>query len=711
MRSMFFAFFILIGSLLAGDLGPFVKQQQRQFQKSASEKILPLIVSGNSGLADRLRAAGIFVESDINNRVTVRISNARLNDLLAVPGVKRIVMGPKEKPYNSKSTNYQNKAVAWAKGYTGKNVIVGIVDSGIDFYHPMFRNSDGTTRILYLWDQTGSGNNPSGYNYGSEYPAATINQDLNAATPHSIVPEIDDSGHGTHVAGSFAGYDDTLSPADTISGSAVDANIIFVKTDFFSSSILDGIKYIFDKAQALGKPAVVNLSLGSQFGPHDGTDDGTVAIDNLTGPGKIVVRSAGNDGSDYVHYYNETERTSDQIQFGICDYATGWLEKGDDVSSVSLSWEHGSISSVTKGTSKKSGNVTLYLYNAASSNNGKIATYVIIDDTTGLGADTFTLTFSGMSNSNGNFTQGLHVWTSQHALHNPTGGFSQGTLYNSVKYGNLLHYPYTLGNSACGNKIIAVGAFISRHNWPSTDGNTYHFTLNGDDGGIANFSSIGPTADGRNKPDIVAGGTILLSARSSDASYSNAFLPPAPYTDHYGYKQGTSMSSPAAAGAIALLLEKNPTWGPDDVLNYLSHHAQGTSRPAGVTASELKVKDNPNTWDKVFGYGAIDLTDAFTTTGLDDGKTLSVGGFELQQNYPNPFNPLTSIRFRMPARGYVELNIYDINGRFIKSLLHEVRAAGNNRVRFDGSHLASGVYYYKLKTAGFTLTKKMILLK
>ncbi len=97
--------------------------------------------------------------------------------------------------------------------------------------------------------------------------------------------------------------------------------------------------------------------------------------------------------------------------------------------------------------------------------------------------------------------------------------------------------------------------------------------------------------------------------------------------------------------------------------------------------------------------------------GLADNDNALPSGFQLQQNYPNPFNPLTTIRFQLPERAYAELNIYDINGRFVKSLVHEVRAAGNNRVRFDGSHLASGVYYYKLKTAGFTLTKKMILLK
>ena len=108
-------------------------------------------------------------------------------------------------------------------------------------------------------------------------------------------------------------------------------------------------------------------------------------------------------------------------------------------------------------------------------------------------------------------------------------------------------------------------------------------------------------------------------------------------------------------------------------------------------------------------HGAGVYSTQVVTALADHGH--SPKGFELQQNYPNPFNPFTTIRFQLPERTYVELNVYDSNGRRIKNLLQEVRTAGNNQVRFDGSHLASGVYYYKLKTAGFTFTKKMTLLK
>ncbi len=689
--------------LQAQIVDPYLQHITQHPLAKAAFKEYHLLVHGKGKVGAALFNAGFDVQSDFGDFATVIVPQDRLQDLMRMPEIQRISMGVQSKPLNSRPVAYQKVAAAYEKGYTGQNVVAGIIDTGIDFHHPMFIRN-GKTRILSIWDQTLSGNPPEGYSYGTEFTEEQINQDLQSGTPFSIVNHHDTQGHGTHVAGSFVGKDPTTTPPDTLDGGAVDANIVVVKTTFQNSDIVDAVNYIFSKADAAGKPCVINISLGHQYGPHDGTDDFNTSLNALLGPGHIIVRSAGNDGAHALHYFNNTVTTSETIQFGYCKYFTLWLEKGDNITSVSLSWDGGSISNVTLNGHKSSDGIDLYLLPTSYSNNGKISVYVFMDNSS-LNDKIFTLTLSGLSDANHNGHINRHGWADSSVVQNPYGAFSQGSLY-----GNNF-YPYTLANDACNPQVITVGSFIIQESWPASDGNTYHYPNSGDEGGIAAYSSIGPTGDDQPKPDIIAGGTIVLSARSQDASYQGAFLPPAPYTDHYAYMQGTSMAAPVAAGAIALLLEKNPTWEPSDVLNYLTSHAQGTHRPAGLTADEVKVKDNPNTWDRVFGYGAVDLTDAFNTDSIEPGG-ISPHSFILYQNRPNPFNPVTKIIFEVKSNRpeQVLLRVYNARGQLVRTLF-DARANGFHSVLFNGAELASGVYYYQLKIGKQQITKKMVLMK
>ena len=694
--------------LLQGQaIDPYLQHQLQQRKQSLAKASVPrtyhLLVHGKNQLGDRLYRAGFDIQSDLGDYATVLVPADRLKDLMQLPGIDRISLGVKSKPMNSLAVRYQHVKSAYEKGYTGTNVIAGIIDTGIDFHHPMFIKN-GKTRILSIWDQTLSGSPPNGFNYGTEFTQAQINQDLQSGTPFSVVNHHDTEGHGTHVAGSFVGKDVTTTPADTLDGGAVDANIVVVKTSYQNSDILDAVNYIFSKADELGKPCVINISLGNQYGPHDGSDDFNTSLSSLTGPGHIIVRSAGNDGAHALHYFKNTVTSSEDIQFGYCKYFTLWIEKGDNLLSVSLTWSGGSITNVAQNGHKSSNGIDVYLMAASYHPNGKVGVYVFMDNNS-LKNQTFTLTLNGLSDNNHNGKIERHGWADSSVVKSPYGAFSQGSLY-----GNSF-YPYTLANDACNPDVIAVGAFITRATWPASDGNYYHYPNSGDVGGIAAYSSIGPTADNGPKPDIIAGGTIVLSARSQDANYQNAFLPPAPYTDHYAYMQGTSMASPVAAGAIALLLEKNPNWGPDDVINYLSHHAQGTQRPAGETAQQLLVKENPNTYDRVFGYGAVDLTPAFNTDSIEP-RVLPPLGYELYQNRPNPFNPSTEIWFKVKGNKLrpVTLTVYNTRGQLIRTLLKQ-KVIGKHRVFFNGSDLASGVYLYRLTVDGHSITKKMVLMK
>src|SRR5205814_4068356 len=136
----------------------------------------------------------------------------------------------------------------------------------------------------------------SGFSYGREWDRASILA--------GSVAEADFEGHGTHVAGIAAGSGrgtGNARPAYRYVGIAPEADLIVVQTDFTFSHIVDAVSYGFSRAAAMGKPAVVNLSLGSNYGPHDGTDPQDQQLNALTGPGRIICASAGNSGADTIH--------------------------------------------------------------------------------------------------------------------------------------------------------------------------------------------------------------------------------------------------------------------------------------------------------------------------------------------------------------------------------------------------------------------------
>ncbi|MDD5224788.1 MAG: S8 family serine peptidase, partial [bacterium] len=177
--------------------------------------------------------------------------------------------------------------------YLGENVIAGLVDTGIDLSHPDFHHPDGSTRILWLWDQTqDNGPRPHGFDYGKECDSILINQNRCGEEDGLYIDETPTYGHGTHIAGIFAGSD----PVYT--GMAPKAMIIAVKAKMDELSLLDGVDYLLGKAAALNLPAVINISLGTNEGAHDGSSPMEIELAERQGPGRIFVVSAGNEAAD-----------------------------------------------------------------------------------------------------------------------------------------------------------------------------------------------------------------------------------------------------------------------------------------------------------------------------------------------------------------------------------------------------------------------------
>lgn len=224
----------------------------------------------------------------------------------------------------------------------GQGVLIGIIDTGIDYTNPVFQNADGTTRIASIWDQTiQTGSAPQGLFYGTEFTKEQINQALQNEDPLSIVPSMDTNGHGTMVAG-IAGGSENIE--NDFMGVVPEVEFIIVKLkpakqylkQFFrvpentecyqSNDIMTGLGYVQNMSFALGKPIVICLALGSSQGAHDGSDSlsSYLSMIALT-PGTAIVIAGGNEGNGRRHYYGEVNPTTG---YDIVEVNVGENDKG-----------------------------------------------------------------------------------------------------------------------------------------------------------------------------------------------------------------------------------------------------------------------------------------------------------------------------------------------------------------------------------------------
>lgn len=237
--------------------------------------------------------------------------------------------------YNNKDSMNAQVERAGAS-LTGRGVLVGFVDTGIDYLNGVFRNKDGSTRIAAIYDQTIEGSAPYGLIVGSEFTRDRINEALNVGNPYSIVPSFDSAGHGTFLASVCAGRIE-----DSFAGSAPDSELVVVKVrgagDFYrerylvppwqenayeSSMVLLGIEYIIRKARELNKPAAICIGMGTNTGGHSGFslfEEYIEAVSELQGV--CVCIAAGNESSAKHHFKGKIRRTggvgSVELQVGI----------------------------------------------------------------------------------------------------------------------------------------------------------------------------------------------------------------------------------------------------------------------------------------------------------------------------------------------------------------------------------------------------------
>lgn len=309
----------------------------------AEQKTWELIVKYSQTL-EPLRALGISIVYLLNNYAILKVPEAALQTVMDFPRIEYI-----EKPkrlFFADSAGLESSCIRIVQngptGLSGKGVIIGLVDSGIDYTHPDFINSDRTTRILSLWDQTvqagQSGENipgpPAGYIRGTLYTREMINEALNQAvitgrTP--LTPGLDYSGHGTAVMGIAAG--NGRQGGLSFRGVAWESEMIVVKLgnpddDGFprTTELMEGINYIIEEGLRLNRPVVINISFGNNYGSHDGTSLLESYINDVSSVGRsLIVIGTGNEGAASGHTSGRlTPDNIDEVPFSAGDYQTGF---------------------------------------------------------------------------------------------------------------------------------------------------------------------------------------------------------------------------------------------------------------------------------------------------------------------------------------------------------------------------------------------------
>lgn len=512
--------------------------------------------------------------------------------------------------------------------YTGKDVIMGFVDTGIDFDHPDFKDKNGQTRILKIWDQNAQTDSTlrSSYGYGEVYDSVMINA---GSCPHT-----DNNGHGTQVAGIGAG--NGLSVHDSIAdyrGYAPECDILIVETDFsrpnWTMSIAEAVEWMFLEADKLGKPIVVNLSVGTYLGSHDGNDLAAQYIDSLVNakPGRFVVSAAGNAGSVPPFHLrtkvlNDTSftyfRPNPRSSFGNAIFIEGWA---DSLQAVGLKLGFGH-------TNTSSWRDSIYSVEPVQSNLGKITT-IKLAGTTELKiykekqGDVYLFQYLLLNPGTGKLFKLQSTGKGQHDIWSVswlgTSDILVSGLPTATNYPMISKYQFPDTNQTivsswnCSPNVISVGNYNNRYAYLNTQ-DSLRVTVDFPIGGKGASSSRGPNRKAFTKPDIMAPGNFTLaSGRLKDLNFLKNSVPnnhKLAKGDFHFANGGTSMASPVVAGIVALYFEKCPTASAAEVRSALKSNAY----------SDQFTGTLPN---NVFGYGKVDAFNVLTSSNIPDSLLAS----------------------------------------------------------------------------------------
>lgn len=599
-----------------------------------------------------------------------------------------------------------HEGVSLPHAFTGEGVVVGVQDIGFDLTHPNFYDASATTyRIKRFWDFLSLDTLDSPLYVGAEY----ITEEAIKAYAHSRDGLA--QTHGTHTLGSAAGsgFDSPykgIAPGSDIClvSNAVGEDLEFIDSlDIYKYTYATdalGFKYLFDYADAVGKPCVVSFSEGSSMDFRG--DDALYyeILDSLAGPGHILVASAGNAGTqlNHAHKHQGTETAKLRLYTGASGVVFAVKSRGEYTMRLHLTGNEGEVidydmtptqilacedSTLTDTLSLKGKPyiITATSYPSCFDSTENVVETILETDTI-LGLD--------------------RMVTVEIIGREADVEFFRSSGYIAPLDATVCDNSYTLHSPSSAPSVISVGANGYRTGIVNYKGE-YRAYDQGTDGQRSNYSSVGPTYDGRIKPDVLAPGTNVISSYSSyylennpdarDIQSDVAHFEFNGRTYAWNANSGTSMSTPVVAGAIALWLQAKPTLTPTDVLGVLE-------RTCRHVDPQLTYPNNQ------YGYGEIDiyhgLLDVLGISGIEGISHHQPAGVRFSLHGRSLF-----LTFEGEERRPVEVRVYTSTGQLVYTE-RGIPVDGMLTVRLDA--LPHGVYAVQVNgaraaTTGSTLIR------
>ena len=596
-----------------------------------------------------IEALGVLIQTKFDKRVIANIPVNVLEKVAALKNVTKVSVAKKLKKHTYRSrvlTNVDDvlyltsdaKTAGLLQAYDGTGVVLGIIDTGIQFSHAMFKDANGNSRIkkAYIYDES----------VGDlvEYSGSAVS---------SLTYDTADETHGTHTSAIAGGSDYTATAyvytANTsytrvqnakFGGMAPKADLVLcgLGEELTDANLSACIKNISDYADEVGKPCVISLSLGSHYGPHDGTGDFAEICKQYTGPGKIIVYAASNDAGEPIYHHKnatstdpaQTVLTTDTRSNYNVDYgmATSWARTPGvelaarffvvNTSTNKIVWTSKEISATDEyayddGTFGAEWSVSdtgeegtaLSSYFTAYKNDselGYLCGYLEENDLNGKWCFTSLLYF--LKPVNNNYKIAISVYPKNNGVSVFVDSWPASYITFTSSSATYNNKDFTAGSDICSVSdestfptVISVGSYCSSKYWygGTSSGSRYSWTNDGVYGQISSFSSYQPEGYGPlgiKLPWITAPGEVILSAYNSGYS-ANSYYYAYGTNKALGAMSGTSQAAPCVAGITALWLQANPTLSPDKVKTVMKETAIADTYTSGTYASH-------------FGNGKID---------------------------------------------------------------------------------------------------------